>query len=98
MGIVIRRAWALAAIIGVAALCTGVLTRGFGAGAARASGGATNPLSIKWQWPRDGSTVRGLLSGSDSVSAHIYVSTRWTLSCSTSGSPSTMCSSKTSDG
>jgi Bacterial Ig domain len=64
MGIVIRRAWALAAIIGMAALFTGVLTRGFGAGAARASGGATNPLSIKWLWPRDGSTVRGLLSGS----------------------------------
>lgn len=64
MGVVIRRASALAAVVGLLALCTGVGAHALGARTTRASGGSTSPLSIEWRSPRDGSTVRGIVNGS----------------------------------
>lgn len=51
-------------IAGVLAICAGVRAHALGAGAGRTAGGSTNRLSISWRSPRDGGTVRGVLSGS----------------------------------
>jgi len=64
MGVVIRRAWLYALMVGVLALCAGVGARALDPGATSPSGGSSGPLSIKWLAPRDGNTVRGVLRGS----------------------------------
>jgi hypothetical protein len=64
MDILIPRAWLLAFIVGVLALCAGVGAHALDAKATRASGGPTSGLSIGWLAPRDGSTLRGNLTGS----------------------------------
>jgi hypothetical protein len=63
MGVVVSRAWARALIVGLLALSASVWADAVGAGAKASSGGSTT-ASIEWMSPRDGGTVRGILSGS----------------------------------
>lgn len=64
MGFVIPRAYLLAIAVAVLVLCGGVGAYALDTGATRASGGSARPLSIAWLSPRNGSTLRGSLSGS----------------------------------
>jgi len=63
MSVVMSRSWVRAVVVGVIVLCVGVGAYALDAGATRASPGAATH-SIQWLAPRDGTTVRGILSGS----------------------------------
>lgn len=63
MGAVISRTWLCALVVGVVLLCAGIGAYAIDAGARPASGGSTTP-SIEWLAPRQGTTLRGILTGS----------------------------------